>query len=123
MDEGTYLVLLLAELLAVGEDEVHVLVEREEAPDERALVVERHAHPVVDEPEHFAVLRDRHVEECLFASRGFRAGPSVAVADLAMYRPRPTDQARSIPGQRCLPARYSRTDWLNSTVMRLILLS
>jgi hypothetical protein len=45
-----------AELLAVGEDEVHVPVEREHLARERAPVVDRHFEPPVDEREHFSAL-------------------------------------------------------------------
>lgn len=47
---STRLVLALdaAELLGVGQDEVHVAVVGEHLADELARVLQRHAHPVVD---------------------------------------------------------------------------
>jgi len=54
----------LAELLAVAEDEVHVAIEGHEFPHELSSVLDRHAHPVVDELEHLRPLGVRHGGWC-----------------------------------------------------------
>lgn len=49
----------LTELLAVPQDEVHVLVERLERPDEGSRVLQDNPHPIVQELDHLVVLADR----------------------------------------------------------------
>ena len=50
------------ELLAVAEDEVHVLVEGLELPDEGARVLQDDAHPVVDVLRQLVVAVHHHLE-------------------------------------------------------------
>ena len=54
--------LQLSELLAVGEDDVHVLVEGLEGPDEGAGVLEDDSHPVVDVVHHLVVASHDHLD-------------------------------------------------------------
>lgn len=54
---GAALALDAAELVALCEHEVHVLVEREELPDERARVVEHDAHAVLQDRLHLGLRR------------------------------------------------------------------
>lgn len=42
------------DLLAVAQDEVHVLVEREQRSHQRPRVLNRYLHPVVDVRQHLA---------------------------------------------------------------------
>lgn len=51
------------ELLAVGQDHVHVLVERFEYPNECPAVLHGHLHPVADVTQHLVILGERHFEE------------------------------------------------------------
>jgi len=51
------------ELLALADDEVHVLVEREQLADERAAVVERNLEPIPDQSSQAASLLLRLQEE------------------------------------------------------------
>ena len=54
--------LQLAELLAVAKDDVHVLVEGLELPDEGARVLQDDAHPVVDVLRQLVVAVHHHLE-------------------------------------------------------------
>ena len=46
----------LSELIAVAQDEVHMLVEGFERPDEDASILQDTAHPVVDVLQHLTAL-------------------------------------------------------------------
>ena len=56
------MVTFFPELLAVAEDEVHVLVEGLELPDEGARVLQDDAHPVVDVLRQLVVAVHHHLE-------------------------------------------------------------
>lgn len=48
------------ELFCIGEDEIHVLIEREHLSGHLSAIVERHSHLVVDEVLHLALPVGRH---------------------------------------------------------------
>lgn len=52
----------LTELLAVPQDEVHVLVECLKRPDEGPRILQDDPHPIVQELDHLVVLADRHFD-------------------------------------------------------------
>ena len=56
----TYRFLRLAKLLAVGQDDIHVLVKSEKASNERASIIQGDSHAVVDKLQHFAAFCERH---------------------------------------------------------------
>lgn len=64
----------LAELVAVAEDEVHVLVEGLEGADEDAAILQDAPHPVVDVLQHLAALSHRLQETTVTPGAGVERG-------------------------------------------------